>query len=148
MKSLILFAALFLSLTTMAAEKNPIANEKAVKTFNEVFKNAKNVYWTSTADYQQVSFESNAIKIKATFDNDGNLRQTIRYYKETNLPANIRFKLNRKFDKAEVWGVTELSNNEGVVYSIVLRSDKYFYNVKCDNHANIELVSKYNRGDR
>lgn len=147
MKNLILFAALFLSLTAVATESNPTASEKALKTFNEVFKNAKNVHWSFTTTYQQASFEANAIKSKATFDNDGNLVQTIRYYKETNLPANIRFRINKKYNKAEVWGVTELSNSEGIIYNIVLRSNTHFYILKCDSHANLELMSKYRRSD-
>lgn len=146
MKNLILLATVFFSMNVFAAEKNPTVNEKVLKTFNQVFKDAQNVHWNNGVKYTEATFESGTVKTKAVLDNDGNLLQTIRYYKEEGLPANILYNVQKQYCH-EVWGVTEVSNSKGSVYNVVLKCKKYWYNVKADAGGNVELVKKFKRAD-
>lgn len=146
MKNLILAAALLVTMNSFAADKNPTVNEKVLKTFNQVFKDAENVKWNNVAKYSEASFNTGDIKTKAILDNDGNLVQTIRYYKQENLPANILYNVQKDYCH-EVWGVTEVSNVNGTLYNVVLKCKKFWYNVKADANGNVELAKKYRRGD-
>ena len=147
MKQVIILTALFFSLTAMAAKSNAPVDEKVLITFNQVFKDAKNVQWYTNGNYTEAYFESNKIKTKARLDNSGALLQTIRYYTEEHLPANIAFRVKKKFDKQSIWGVTEISNEEGINYEVVLRDEKNWYRVKCNASGNIDAISKNKRGD-
>ena len=146
MKNLILVATVFVSMNVFAANSNPTVNEKVLYTFNQVFKEAQNVHWNTTAMYSEASFESGNVKTKAFLDEDGNLVQTIRYYKEDKLPANILYNIQRKYCQ-EVWGVTEVSNSHSTTYNVVLKCKKYWYQVKADADGRVELITKYTRGD-
>ncbi|WP_300601747.1 hypothetical protein [Niabella sp.] len=148
MKLFILTAALSLGLNAMAAVTvNPTVNEKVLKTFKDVFSNARDVQWNTTAEYNEASFRSGSVSTRAVIDNNGTLVRTIRYYKENNLPSNILYKIKKKYDGKEIYGVTEVTNSEGVNYFIVIRDSRSIYNVTADNEGGVMQTAKYKRGD-
>lgn len=148
MKLFILAATLSLGLNAMAAATvNPTVNEKVLKTFKEVFSNARDVQWSSTADYNEASFRSGSVSTRAVIDNNGALIRTIRYYKENNLPANILYKIKKKYDGKEIYGITEVTNSEGTNYHIVVRDSRNIYSVTADHDGSVVQTAKYKRGD-
>jgi len=82
------------------------------------------------------------------FDKQGQLVQTIRYYKESNLPANVLYNVKKNYAGMEVWGVTELSNDHGINYRIVLKDKENYTQIKANDAGEIELVQEFERGDR
>lgn len=150
MKTLILSAAFILALTgsTFANAADP-ANENVLRTFGQIFKEAYNVSWSNTGDHFEAYFVGdNDVKTRALLDAKGNLVQTIRYYKEENLPSNVLYTLKKEFKDKDIWGVTEVSNKNGVNYRIVLRDDKNYTHVNANSLGETEVVSKYKRGDK
>ncbi|MFT4093087.1 MAG: hypothetical protein QM640_05555 [Niabella sp.] len=149
MKNLILSAAVMFVLTiSAAAAATEPSNAKVVKTFNEVFKAAHDVKWTTTGNYYMAFFTVDGIKIRAILDAKGNLVQTIRYYTENNLPANVLYHVKHDFPGKEVWGVTEVTNNNGVNYRIVLRDNKSYIHINANSLGESEIAKKYKRGDK
>ncbi|ANH83344.1 hypothetical protein A8C56_22265 [Niabella ginsenosidivorans] len=147
MKLFILTAALLFGLNAMATTVNPTVNEKILKTFNEVFTNARNVQWSTTAEYSEASFSAGSVSSRAMFDNNGKLIRTIRYYNENHLPSNIVYKLKKKYEGREIYGVTEVTNKDGINYNVVLRDSKNIYNVAVAGDGTITLSKKFKRGD-
>lgn len=150
MKTLILSAAFILAITASAFAR-PIepANELVLRTFGQIFKGADNVSWTNTGDHFEAYFVSdNNIKTRALLDAKGNLVQTVRYYKEDGLPSNILYAIKKEFKDKDIWGVTEVSNKNGVNYRIVLRDDKNYTHVNANSVGDAAVVSRYKRGDK
>ncbi|WP_114792904.1 hypothetical protein U0035_03215 [Niabella yanshanensis] len=149
MKNLILSAAVILSLTfnAAAAIAKPV-NDKAQKTFDLLFKDADNVKWSESNSNYEAFFDSEGIKTRVTIDAKGNLLQTIRYYGESNLPANVLYNVKNDYKGKEVFGVTEVTNKNGVNYRIVLKDDKHYTHINANNSGDTELVSKHKRGDK
>ncbi|MCH5690690.1 hypothetical protein LWM68_44560 [Niabella sp. W65] len=97
MKNLILSAAFILALTgsAFAGSVEP-ANEMVLKTFSQIFKEAYNVSWSNTGKHFEAYFVGdNNIKTRALLDAKGNLIQTIRYYKEEELPSNVLYAVKK-----------------------------------------------------
>lgn len=149
MKNLILSAAVILTLTlnAAAATAKPV-NDKAQKTFDLLFKDADNVKWSDAGNNYEAFFDSEGIKTRVTIDAKGNLLQTIRYYGENNLPANVLYNVKNDYKGKAVFGVTEVTNKNGVNYRIVLKDDKYYTHINANNSGDTELVAKYKRGDK
>ncbi|MGC4233165.1 MAG: hypothetical protein QM594_09310 [Niabella sp.] len=149
MKNLILSAAVMLSLTfsASAASKEPVS-EKAQKTFYTIFKDADNVSWSNTGRQYNAFFVADNIKTRAMFDAKGNLVQTIRYYSEEELPENVLYSVKKTYKGKEVFGVTEVANQYGVHYRIVLRDEKTYTHINANNMGETEVVSKYKRADK
>lgn len=145
MKLFILAAALSLGLNTMAA--GPTVNEKALKTFNTIFSHAQNVQWSTTADYNEASFRSGSVTTRAVIDNNGTLIRTIRYYKENLLPPNILYKVKKRYDGKEIYGITEVTSADGTNYHIVVRDNRNIYKVLADNSGSLMQTAKFKRGD-
>lgn len=151
MKLFILTAALSFGLNVMAATNpvvNPTISPKALKTFNDVFSDAKDVQWSTTANYNEAHFRSGAVTARVMIDNSGKLVRTIRYYPAAKLPSNILYKVKEKYSDKEVFGVTEITNESGTAYHIVVRDDQYIYNIDADNSGNISQAKKFRRGDK
>ncbi|MBZ4189566.1 hypothetical protein [Niabella beijingensis] len=149
MKLFILTAALSLGLNAMAAvPADPTVNEKVLKTFNQVFTEAQDVQWSTTAHYSEASFRSDAVSTRAMIDNNGVLIRTIRYYKESNLPSAVLYKIKKNYEGKEVYGVTEITNNEGTTYHVVIRDSRNLYKVTVDDSGTVQQTAKYKRGDK
>ncbi len=149
MKNLVFSAAviLLLSFHATAATAKPV-NDKARQTFDLLFKDADNVKWSETNSYYEAFFDSDGIKTRVAIDAKGNLLQTIRYYGENNLPANVLYQIKNDYKGKNVFGVTEVSNKNGVNYRIVLKDDRYYTHVNANNSGDTQLVSEYKRGDK
>ncbi|MBX2921706.1 MAG: hypothetical protein KF746_05915 [Chitinophagaceae bacterium] len=148
MKKIIFAAVIFLSTTASAASRiNPV-NEKVMKTFNEVFKNASAPAWNVSGDYYEASFVNASVKTRALFDSKGRLVQTIRYYTEIGLPSNVLYKVKRAYAEKEVCGVIETTNSSGINYSIILKDDKKYIHINADTKGETETVAEYVRGDK
>ena len=146
MKKLVYLSALLLSLAASAAPPFEI-NEKVLKAFKETFASAQEVLWQEMDNNCQATFKQSEMKIRAIYDNEGNLLQTVRYYGGTGLPPNILAKLNKKYAGKEIFGVTEITSDAEVTYQITLKDDKNWYTIESDPYANLQQKEKFKRAD-
>ena len=144
MKKLIICLSLFVATGAMAAEP-PEVNAKVLKAFNETFVKAKDVVWHEMQNTYEARFKQSEIVTRATYDTEGNLLSTTRYYSEEHLPVNIISKLRKKYAGKSVFGVTESSIEDVVSYHIVLEDAKTWYIVIADNAGALELSKKFKK---
>jgi hypothetical protein len=143
MKKLIYLVALLTSLS--AAATPPGISEKVLKAFNETFSEAKDVTWKEFANSCEANFKMSEVVVRVTYDNEGDLLQTVRYYREKTLPPNILAKLKKRYEGKEITGVTETTSETEVTYDIVLRDETNWYMVKSDPYANLQQTNKFQR---
>ncbi|WP_018629415.1 hypothetical protein [Niabella aurantiaca] len=147
MKKLIWIIAAFITLNVAAADTNPVLNEKVLKSFELVFAHAEQVKWKQEKDNNEASFKVNDMLVRAVFDDNGKLIRTIRYYREEQLPAIIRYRLKKKFEKQHIANVSELSINDEVTYYVTLKDEQYLVNAVVNGNGQIVTSKKYRRGD-
>ena len=145
MKKLIVVLGLFVAFGAAAATP-PEVNEKVLKAFEETFVKATDVVWHETGNTFEARFKQSEIISRASYDKDGNLLRTIRYYSEEGLPINILTKIKRKFSGKSIFGVTECATGDEVEYNIVLQDEKNWYIVKSDSWGSLEVSQKYRKG--
>jgi hypothetical protein len=146
MKKLIYLAVLLTGLSASAATP-PEISAKVLKAFKETFVNAENVTWKEMDNSCQANFKLSEIQVRAVYDNDGNLLETVRYYGEQTLPPNILAKLKKRYAGKEVFGVTEISSENEVSYHITLKDEKHWYTIKSDPYANFQQTDKFKRAE-
>jgi hypothetical protein len=147
MKKIILSAALLVSIVATASVSPFEVNEKVLKSFNETFTKAQDVVWHEYDNVYQANFKIDEIQIRAQYDQDGGLIQTIRYYGERQLLPNIVSKLKKKYGTREIFGVTETSSDQEVSFLVTLKDEKNWYVVKSDVYGNLEQTEKFKRAD-
>lgn len=146
MKKVLYLAVMLVSLSAAAANP-PEISEKVIKAFNETFTDAENVSWRELENTCQADFKVSEMKVKATYDNDGNLLRTIKHYDEKSLPSNILAKLKVKYAGKHITGVTELMTENDIAYHIVLKDEKNWYWVESTPYASLTLTQKLKRGE-
>jgi hypothetical protein len=143
MKKILCLAVLLASLAATAATP-PEISEKVLKVFKETFSTAENVSWSEFENKTcQANFNQSEIIVKAMFDNDGNLLETMRYYGEKNLPINVLAKVKKRYADKEIFGVTELISEAEVAYYITLKDEKNWIIIKSDPYANLQQTDKF-----
>ncbi|SRR5258706_3415190 len=147
MKKIILSAALFVTIVAATSAAPYDVNEKVLKAFNTTFSTAQDVVWHEYDNIYQANFKQDDIQIRAQYDREGALIQTIRYYGERQLLPNIVSKLKKKYAGREIFGVTETSSDESVAFLVTLKDEKNWYVVKSDVYGNLEQTEKFRRAD-
>jgi hypothetical protein len=139
----ILLAAIVFAFSFRAMADDP--NQKVLEAFNKTFPHVKDVAWTENEHSYEVKFKQNEILSKVTYDMDGNILKTLRYYYEQNLPLLVLSKVKSKFNDKKIFGVTEESSDEGTFYHIVLEDEKHWINITADSYGSIKVDNKFNK---
>ena len=139
----ILLAAIVFAFSFRAMADDP--NQKVLEAFNKTFPNVKDIAWTENEHSYEVKFKKNEILSKITYDKNGNIMKTLRYYYEQNLPLLVLSKVKSKFSDKKIYGVTEESSDEGTYYHIILEDEKHWINITADSYGGIKLDKKFNK---
>ena len=143
MKKILLSAAIVFSFSFSAMADDP--SQKVLDAFNKTFPHVKDVAWTESEQSYEVKFKQNEILSKVTYDKDGNILKTLRYYYEQNLPLLVLSKMKNKFNDKKIYGVTEESSDEGTFYHIILEDEKHWINITADSYGGIKVDKKFNK---
>ncbi|HVM87223.1 MAG TPA: hypothetical protein VMT76_03480 [Puia sp.] len=146
MKKTLITAACFaglLSLTAFSAKAD--INKKVLQAFNSVFAKATNVRWTEYKDHYFVSFNHNDVLVKANYDMNGNMINSIRYYKEQRLPLNVLCKIKKTYPSKTIDNVTEVNEDSKTNYFIQLKDDKSWTIIRSDENGELSVVDKFNK---
>jgi hypothetical protein len=136
---------LLLILASGIVYASPVIDEKILNTFKGAFPKAETVSWYKDGNTYLVYFTNDQVKCRMWYDASGEVLKTIRYYDEQNLCPFILTKVKQKYADKKVYGVTEVSSNEGVKYNIVLEDEKKWYHVSVDFYGTLRLDKKYNK---
>jgi hypothetical protein len=139
MKKMFLAIAVLASSLTFA---NPSVDEKIEKNFKQSFPKAEKVTWYEGDSFYEVLFTNNLVTCRLWYDRDGNVTKTERYYKEDGLSPFMLARLSKRFEGKKVFGVTEVSSDNGINYTIILEDDKRWYQVSADASGNLRLDKK------
>lgn len=143
MKKILFALALFASTASFAT--NPLVDETVSKQFKESFPGAVNVKWYDYETFYEVVFKSNDMLCRIKYDLKGNIISTRRDYSEKDLSLFIVAKVKEKYTGKKIFGVTEITSSEGVVYNIVLEDEKNWINLNADESGNISQVQKFKK---
>ncbi len=135
--------ALF-TLALFAAEPVSI-NEKVLQAFQKSFKHAQDVSWHEYDTHYEVKFTHYTVDSRITYDTEGNILKTIRYYGEDQLPLFVRAKFQKEYKDKKVFGVTELAEEGQLDYYVILEDAKNWIYVKCDVVGNMSVYKKYRK---
>jgi hypothetical protein len=133
------------AISTLAIAKDD-PTEKIIQRFTQTFQDAHNVTWDEVADKMfEVKFTHRNIASRAVYDQKGNIVRLIRYYEKDQLPVLISSKLDRKYEGKKVFGVTEVTVNDEIIYQIVLEDAKNWTYLRSDIYGNMELEKKFRK---
>jgi hypothetical protein len=143
MKKILLSAAIVFAFSFTAMADDP--SQKVLEAFKKTFPHVKDVAWTESEQSYEVKFKQNEILSKVTYDRNGNIVKTLRYYYEQNLPLLVLSKVKNKFSDKKIYGVTEESSEEGTFYHIILEDEKHWINITADSYGGIKVDKKFNK---
>lgn len=141
-KMIVLFCSCLLAAASFAFDPNT----KVMKAFSETFTTAQNVRWQEFADYYSVSFIYSGTQSKINYDKDANILGSIRYYEPIALPINIFTKLKKENPTKELFGVTEITVGDDMVFFVKMQDAKNWITLKVDASGNSQVYEKYKKG--
>ena len=133
---------LVLLISTVSFAVTPPVNEKVASRFAETFPAAENAKWYEYENFYEVFFVNNEITCRVTYDLQGNILSARRDYYEKNLSLFIVAKVKEKFPGKKIFGVTEVTTQDGIVYTIVLEDEKNWTTITSNEIGNFNVVQK------
>ena len=145
MKKIILSIATALFSIIAFADAPVAVSEKALSAFNQSFKDAKEVVWNEYENFYEVKFMHNSVKSMISYDEEGNVLRSRRYYYEETLPLFIKAKINKRYSDKKIYGITEIASDAEVAYYIILEDDKNWLTIKTDSYGNMSVYEKFKK---
>lgn len=139
----ILLAAFVIACSFSVRADEP--NEKVLDAFNKTFRGAQEISWSENNYTYEVRFKQNEVVSRVTYDKQGNIVRTLRYYYEQQLPMLVLSKVKNRFPSKKVFGVTEESFDETTIYHIVLEDEKSWMDVTSDSYGSLTVEKKYKK---
>jgi hypothetical protein len=120
-------------------------NLKALRNFNQKFKNVTSEKWYEMPDGYRATFASDGIRNRLDYDKNGNWLHTIRYYDEKKLPVEVRRLVVTSYLDYNIRSVEEIeAPRTPLFYVIHLEGQAQWINIKvADNEIyEIEKIKK------
>jgi hypothetical protein len=127
------------------AEQHFTISDKLLEAFRRTFPDAIQVKWVEQPDSYIVTFKQNEILNKVNYDKDGNFVSSFRYYSEKNLPVTVICRLEKEYAGKSVFGVTEVTTENGTEYYIRLQDEKNWYTIHSDSQGYLERIEKFKK---
>lgn len=140
MKKNLLLLPLVLAVTVLTAAaadpgKKDVLAERA---FQKQFSGAQNISWTKTNDgLHQVSFVWGGLRTVAFFNGDAEMVGSIRNVFFSHLPLTVLRSVETNFANPVVVEVTEITNQEGTSYNILLEEKNKKYKVRVNSYGDV-----------
>ena len=140
------FLAAFALVSSLAVFAfDPVVDEKVLEAFNKTFQSAEDVSWSVLGDNYQVKFTQNEIASKVYYDREGHILKTYRYYNEESLPLLVMTKVKSKYTSTQIFGVTEVTSDNGTYYYIMLEDQTHWLEVRVDSYGSIRVEKKFKK---
>ncbi len=123
MKRLFLTLTVVFSLFTLSsfADEGTIAY-RAKESFNNTFRNASEINWSTTSNLYKVNFNLNGQYIAAFYDAEGKMIAMTRNISSTQLPIALQTSLKSYQDKYWISDLFEVGDDSGTTYYITLEN--------------------------
>ncbi len=87
----------------------------------------------------------NTVRSWISYDEEGNILRSRRYYFEDMLPLLIKAKIDKRYSDKKIYGITELASDAEVAYYIILEDDKNWLTVKSDSYGNMTIYQQFKK---
>src|SRR5436305_8284542 len=136
MKRVFLLLVIFFTLSSLSSYAGEIEIATPVlQSFNNSFKNASDVKWTTVEDYFKAEFIFNGQQVCAFYDHDGKMIAITRHILSTQLPISLQADLRKDYEDCWISELFELNNDQGTTYFITLEK------------ADVRVILKSNSGN-
>jgi len=139
MKQFFLVLSLSLAVVlTASANPTPVNDPKVEKAFSKLFAGASNVSWSKEeGNYLKASFVWGDHYTVAYFGEDGKLLGSIRGLFFNQLPLSVIRSFNSSFSDHIVLEVREISNDEGVSYTLLTEHKNKKYRIRMNGLGDV-----------
>jgi hypothetical protein len=96
-----------------------------------------------TPEFHTVNFLEASKRRDILYDKTEGSHSLTRYYKEKNLPPDLRMLLKKKYSQKKIYGVIEILNSAGLEYYIKMEDSRALIRIKMKNNENSGLINKY-----
>jgi len=144
MKKIIFLCLLMICSARIFATTLPDAPEKILKVFHRDFPNVQNQTVYHIGDSYMIYFknEENNIAYRIYYNTNGDILQTMKYYAAEDLAPFIRSRVNAKYKGKTISSVTDVTNDSGHFYQIILEDAKSWTYINVNEKGSMQVEKK------
>lgn len=115
----------------------------AISNFENSFKDAKEVKWSTIKNGNFVTFVVAGQKSSAVYNNNGKLNYSITTLNNSNIPANLQQLIKNEYAAYTVTSAIEINTSGNLTTQVILKSSKDYVTIK-SNGDDVEVNSVNN----
>lgn len=142
-KTSFLLGLLALTISSFAAD----VNETVLKVFSKTYPDAQSISWSVQSSGYLVYFTKKDVSYRVMYDQEGSVTLSFKYYGEENLSPLVLNRVKKNYPDYKIHSVIEKSSDSTVEYHVILEGSKKLITLKSDPTGNLDVVSKYDRGE-
>jgi len=142
-KVLMTLAIAISSIVAFAGEEN--VSKDVLNSFNKEFNGAKEVRWTTGADFYKAVFVLNDQYITAFYNKDGEFLGMTRNISSLNLPLKLQSKIRSEYTEYWITDLFELSDNDGTHYYITVENADSKVLLKSSDNTDWNIYKKMSK---
>jgi len=104
-------------------------NTKAIRNFDQKYKDAVNVRWFNSGKVIVAAFEANGQRTTAVYYKNGTWLHTMISYDESELSDHIKSIVKSNFRNYDITWITEVHESDKIMYFVNLENEKKFRQV-------------------
>ena len=137
-----LLALLTIGITVTIAGPEAPVDPKVLSAFQKEFSFAKNVTWQEEGTLSRVSFVMNNQGIMAWYNSNAELVTTARNILYNQLPISVMRSLDKQYEGAGIFGITEISRNDETYYQLKVEKRGKKYLLKASPSGTIIVLKR------
>ena len=98
---------------------------RAVEEFQRSFRDVTGEKWAKTSDGYFASFTKDSVQTRVDYNRKGRWLETIRYYGEKKLPADVSNSIKKSYNNYSILGATEVSFDNDPVYMVYIQNESH-----------------------
>jgi hypothetical protein len=138
-----LLGLLALTISSFAAD----VNETVLKVFSKTYPDAQSISWSVQPTGYLVYFTKKDVSYRVMYDQEGSVTLSFKYYGEENLSPLVLNRVKKSYPDYKIHSVIEKSSDSTVEYHVILEGSKKLITLKSDPTGNLEVISKYDKGE-
>ena len=111
--------------------------------FRKTFPGVVDVNWIHGKTFRKAVVRQYDLITHITYSIDGDLLKTIRYYKNQYLPAYLLTKVFQRYPTADITGITEVFDADGLQYFINIKKGNRFIALKSDVLGSMTIMDQF-----
>lgn len=141
-KMMIALGLMAMTLVSTAMTNGKEIDKHIQQAFDKEFVGAIDVKWYITDKYAEVDFTFNNMRLRAYYNNDGEILAVVRNVSFSSLPLSLQLDLKKQYKDYWITNICEVTDHDGTRYRATIENSERVVQLGSNGNYSWELIKR------